>query len=615
MSKTFFTTISLVVSALALSACGGGGGDDTAAPTPPTGLTLGGVIAQGSVLAGANVSIKCASGTATTTATSAGAYTVTLVGASLPCMLEAVSSDGALKLHSVATNAGGATSTDSITVNVTTLTELLVAQVVGKQPADFFADSASIASIATAITSSNVAAGQTAVLGTLRAAGIDVTAITDMVSQPLVTATGAAAGNAYDQVLDALGTTLTTSGTTLAALTTTVAQGSPVNTAPGGSAPVAAMNAVSLPADLLLKPKAANCSALRSTDYYLIKLAPSVISAGTAPIVETVRLDAETLRISNPSNSADFTQLTTNGNCRYGTTNSALDDVVVSQAGVIVARAAIGLDDDTVAVSARGTTRTIIGIPVQNVQLSALEGKWNLLGWSPSTAGATTTWGQAAGTFNIGATGTLSDAKCFDDSLITAESACTVERSPLPAITTNTAGGFDLTSTDPTDPWKDRLFAYRAGNGSLMLVAITANGELSIITPYSATILPAVGDTRTRWNQYTNVFGISAIPADVSTWTAVSVNATDGTFVRNSFTVGQEANVQAQTIAVNSGRTGYARRLPGSGTFSNGTPYTTREFFSLDAIGMGLSVVSLPQTNAPNSSNALFILSVLQAAP
>ena len=76
--------------------------------------------------------------------------------------------------------------------------------------------------------STNIDAAKTEVIATLAAAGLDTSALgsADMVSGTLQAGTGAG----YDGVLDALGTALTDSGTTLARLTQTV-----VNTASGGS--------------------------------------------------------------------------------------------------------------------------------------------------------------------------------------------------------------------------------------------------------------------------------------------------------------------------------------------------------------------------------------------
>jgi hypothetical protein len=602
-----------VTTASLLAACGGGNNDSTAAapaPAPaPAALTLAGVAAKGAALGGATVTAKCATGTGNATAATTGEYTLAITGGVLPCLLEAVSTDGLDRFHSVA--AGDATATTA-TANITPLTELLVAQVLGSPPATFFADGASIATLSTVVTPAQVSTAQTAVIALLDAAGVDTTALTNLVSQPLVAAVGSTAGNGYDQVLDALAAQLTSTGTTLTTLTTTVAQSSPAN--PAATDPTAVTSAaVTLPAELLLRPAAANCSALRSGTYQMIKLAPSVNTADSAPVtaIETLRFDATTLTFNNVA-VADTWQLIADGDCRFKTTNHVNDTVAVSQAGVIVARATIGVDDDTVAQTARGSIRTIIGIPVQNIPVSALAGRWNALDWTPRTVGGTSVWGAEAGTLEFSATGALTSGRCFDDPLITPEAACTVDAQPAAQLTVNAAGGFDLGTTDPTLTWRDRLFAYRPGNGNLLLLSIAPDGGFGFMTPVRAVTLPAVGTTRTSWNVYNGTTGVNSIAVDVSSWTAASVDAAAGTYVRNSFTVGQEANVQAQTVAINSGRTGYTRRLPGSGTYANGTAYTTREFFALGAGGSGLSAVALPQTNAPNPSNALFLLSVTQ---
>ena len=89
---------------------------------------------QGAALPGATVSIKCAAGTGTATTAADGRYTLTLTGASLPCALRVVGTDGSV-FHSVVAGTG---TTGTFVANITPLTELLVATATGASPGTFF---------------------------------------------------------------------------------------------------------------------------------------------------------------------------------------------------------------------------------------------------------------------------------------------------------------------------------------------------------------------------------------------------------------------------------------------------------------------------------------------
>lgn len=140
----------VMLASLIVVACGGGGGSSPAAST-----TLSGTAAVGAPIVGATVTVKCAAGTSlsnipSTSAT--GAWSVTLSGQTLPCAVQV--SGGTIRgaantitYQSIA-NAYGI-------VNVTPLTDLLVANLAGSAVAAFTpAQLAAItpANIATALT-------------------------------------------------------------------------------------------------------------------------------------------------------------------------------------------------------------------------------------------------------------------------------------------------------------------------------------------------------------------------------------------------------------------------------------------------------------------------------
>lgn len=131
--------VALVASVLSmtLAACSGGGGG-SGANSPASTVTLAGVAAAGSPLAGASVTLKDARGvTKTATTSSNGAYSFDVTGLSAPFVLEAIGIVGGnqVVLHSVAESAP---SSGSTTTNITPLTEALVANISSSDPATFF---------------------------------------------------------------------------------------------------------------------------------------------------------------------------------------------------------------------------------------------------------------------------------------------------------------------------------------------------------------------------------------------------------------------------------------------------------------------------------------------
>src|SRR5450830_531606 len=188
---------------LTIYGCGGGGGS-TSATTSDVTTTFNGVAATGAALAKATVSISCAVGSGSATTLTDGSYSVDIKNITLPCALKAASSDGTTVLYSV--TSATATSKNTQVANITPLTQLLVASLTGSEPAAFFSNFS--ASTASSVTDSAISTAQTAVLGTLSNAGIDVFGLstTSLVSGPLVAGSPT---SPYDVALEALGTKLT----------------------------------------------------------------------------------------------------------------------------------------------------------------------------------------------------------------------------------------------------------------------------------------------------------------------------------------------------------------------------------------------------------------------
>lgn len=200
MNLTLVTkSVVAAATGLLLASCGGGGGGESTQAS----LQLTGTAATGAALAGADVQVKCAGGgTGSATTTTAGGYTVSISGGTLPCIIKVTgTSNGvAVSLHSVAdAGSAGANGNVNATANVTPVTEMIVAQLLAAMPNDAFANFNP-----QQVTQAAVASAATAIIDALKAAGVDLSGI-DPLKATLVPATSTAEGNGYDKLLDLLG--------------------------------------------------------------------------------------------------------------------------------------------------------------------------------------------------------------------------------------------------------------------------------------------------------------------------------------------------------------------------------------------------------------------------
>ncbi|OIQ72560.1 hypothetical protein GALL_458120 [mine drainage metagenome] len=188
-----------------ISGCGGG--DSSSAPAAST---LSGLAAVGSPIVNGAVKVVCAVGSALDTQTDAtGAGTVTRSGQTLPCAVEVsggtIGTGGAANAsayHSVATSAG--------TVNVTPLSDLLIANLSGVDPSTWFAgvSASSLGQINSAALSTSLTKIRTVLAGLTALGSID----------PITLPFTAASGNAIDDMLSALWAALASSGVSYSSL-------------------------------------------------------------------------------------------------------------------------------------------------------------------------------------------------------------------------------------------------------------------------------------------------------------------------------------------------------------------------------------------------------------
>jgi hypothetical protein len=198
----------LVAVATVLSACGGS--------TTPTVLTVTGTAATGLAIPGASVKAKCKAGTGTATTLADGSFTLTVTDGQLPCVLQITNPVDGIKLHTVVFGTGS-----TANANITPLTDMTSARVLGSEPNVFFAAfDAAIA--AQKITSSTIKAAQTDI-GLVLTGIVDTAALGDFISKPLKAATQGSptTGDAHDKLLDAL--KLNVTSTQIGKLTTDLA--------------------------------------------------------------------------------------------------------------------------------------------------------------------------------------------------------------------------------------------------------------------------------------------------------------------------------------------------------------------------------------------------------
>lgn len=181
-----------------LTACGGGGGDGDSVSK------LSGTAATGAPIVGATVNVTCAGGSALTGTTgSDGTWEVTLSDQTLPCAVQISGGDLAEgeTYHSIAFTVG--------TVNITPLTDLIVASLAGQNPGAWFA---SLDASALGALDQTMLDAALNVVGT--ALGLN-SALGDL--NPLTSTFSAANGDTIDDILEALKAVVTDYNALLAA--------------------------------------------------------------------------------------------------------------------------------------------------------------------------------------------------------------------------------------------------------------------------------------------------------------------------------------------------------------------------------------------------------------
>lgn len=199
-SFTFRFVLTTIALASVLTACGGSDGVTPAASA----LTVTGTAATGLAIPGAIISGKCKVGTGTATTLADGSYSLTVAGGQLPCVLQITNPADGSKLHTVVVGTAS-----SAKANITPLTEMVSARVLGSTPKAYFA-AFDAAGVGQKVTSTTVTAAETDI-GLLLTGTVDTSALGDFISAPLKAATKASptTGDDHDKLLDDLKLNLT----------------------------------------------------------------------------------------------------------------------------------------------------------------------------------------------------------------------------------------------------------------------------------------------------------------------------------------------------------------------------------------------------------------------
>ena len=469
--------IAIGTAALVLSACGGGGDSAPQQNNPPQSQTISGVAATGAALPCATVNITCASGSGKATTGTDGSYAAPVSGASLPCVVTATSSDSKTVLHSLIAGSGAIGS--SATANVTPLTELLLAQLAGQDPAKYVAGFSST----TTVTASAVSAAQAALIKVLQGAGFDASSISDFLGGTI----SAGSGQGYDGVLDKLQSTLTSAGVTLTDLSTAVASTS-------GSSSGAAGSTVGT----VLAPANSACPALKGGDHRLIKF-----SDGSAQVVT---IDATKLTVAMGGSSYQLTQGATA--CDYSLNDTGATRVLVAKSGMAIWT------------NGTGSTGVLsISLPKQTVDPNAINGTYIFAALSGAERGGFGTNNYAKG-------------------VVTAATNCSVNSPCAPDL--NSPYGHMVATSDGGVDWIDdgalagtvdaHAYGFQNAQGNTLFVVAISGGGVGIFAPQTTLSVPAVGTANAFWQSTVKTSGLTAVSEDSNTITAVNGSTVTRTF-------------------------------------------------------------------------------------
>lgn len=518
--------------ALSLAACGGGGDSaSTAGGTStqtPAAQTVSGVVATGLPLSGAAVNMTCASGSGAATTATNGSYSVTIKGGSLPCVLTATSSDSKVILHSVVPGAGSSSS--NATAHITPLTELLVAQLGGQDPAQFV----SAFGPTTAVSAAAVSSAQSALVSVLKKAGFDPSGVGDFIAGAIA----AGSHQGYDAILDSLQSTITSANTSLGELSTAIANSTGSTTADASTL------------GTILAPANSDCTSLKSGDHRLIKL-----SDGSAKLVT---VDAVKLTVA--MNGSSY-QLIKNATCDFSLNDPGSTRVLVAKSG---------LASWTNGSGASGTAS--LSMPAQTIDPSVINGGYNFAFFGGSQQNLFGTHNYTKGVTTAATNCTNGYGSCVVDTV-----------TPYGHLAATPDGGADwIDDGNQAGTAQFHAVGFRNAQGNILWIAtvLGTGGGAGIFVPQTTLPLPAVGTTSAFWQSYVyNSTGLSAVTEDSHTITALN-----GTTVTRTF-----ADQHTDVLSFNDPFKGMRHRAANACTTTAGVATSCKSVLQLPLGGMTLA--------------------------
>lgn len=337
----------------------------------------------------------------------------------------------------------------------------------------------------------------------------------------------------------------------------------------GDTAPPPTSEVASLPAYLLTQPASSNCAALRSGTYNQILPVPD--GPGFPDKISKFVIDAAA---GTWNVGASSTALIASGeSCHYTMTGGT--EFVVSPAGVMVIR------------FGRSLTKYLgIALPEQAFKLADMAGTWNSLGMDSKDPLVNE---GVASTIAIDSAGNISSHTLCRNPATWDVTACAATTVGPTSIKENSDGGFD--AIDPLTGDVTRIFAYKAGNGDVMGVRISALGLFDVSTMRRTNNLPTVGTVTSHWNLQMNALLTS--PDAINAFTSTIKTVGTGSWTRVQKTVGGDDDHE-ETLKANTPRDGYTFRAAGTALATNGTTVEFSEFTSLNLRGMGVSPLIYP---------------------
>jgi hypothetical protein len=297
-----------------LVACGGGG----SATATLGNFSITGTAATGAAISNGTVEARCKNGLGTATTNYDGTFTVDINNGSLPCILKAVDPVSNLQLHSVIED--GASK-----ANISPLTELVSANLLGDSPSNAFANFTSDAQ--GKISSAGISNSVTKIQAATAAIGsdADMTGI-DLMKGTFRAATELAAGDTTDKKIDALMATLAAADKKVSDLTKLLMAATSTNEAASGLLSVVGNSVDSL----------ANCPNARSGDVWVFGI------VGGAPLAYTA--DFKNMRLTKKSTNTAYAinqVLDSSGrtiSCAFSSTISGVNyEYRISDGGLVIA--------------------------------------------------------------------------------------------------------------------------------------------------------------------------------------------------------------------------------------------------------------------------------------